>query len=87
MFDLYFDKNKYFQCKCVIYIYKRRLKMIYNIFINKYKKYYLSKLNINEKDTIKKYKTFFLLEPLKKYAIIKKINIFEYFISFYYHII
>ena len=84
MFDLYFDKNKYFQCKCVIYIYKRRLKMIYNIFINKYKKYYLSKLNINEKDTIKKYKTFFLLEPLKKYAIIKKINIFEYFISLYY---
>ena len=84
IFNLYFDKNKYFQCKCVIYIYKRRLKMIYNIFINKYKKYYSSKLNINEKDTIKKYKTFFLLEPLKKYAIIKKINIFEYFISFYY---
>ena len=84
IFDLYFEKNKYFQCKCVIYIYKRRLKMIYNIFINKYKKYYSSKLNINEKDTIKKYKTFFLLEPLKKYAIIKKINIFEYFISFYY---
>ena len=84
IFDLYFEKNIYFQSKCIIYIYKRILRNIYNIFINNSKKYYSSLFYINKKEKIKNNKILLLLQPLKKSLIIRKIYIFKYFISFYY---
>ena len=94
----YFDKIKFFQCKVFILIYKRKLKHIYNIFINKI-------INESDKYSLKMNKLknkmllLSILNPLNKCVInaknifcekitnyhylLKKINFFVYIISFF----
>ena len=86
LYKFYFTKFKYFQCNNIIYIYKRRIKNIFNIFINNCKKYYSYNLNNNEKNKILLNNTISLLLSIKKcYNNIKMIP-YNYFISFYYSI-
>ena len=83
IFIFYFDKIKFFQCKAFIYVYKRKLRNIYNIFINKI---------INKRDIyfIKKNKlrnTSLLLSifnPINDYIINNKIFFFRNIYLYYY---
>ena len=86
LFDFYFKKIRFFQCNNIIYIYKRKLRLIYNIFINNYKNYYSTKFNKNEIYKIFNNKTSSLLIPLNKLFNNRKAIAFGHFVSFYYSI-
>ena len=81
--NFYFDKIKFFQCVSFVLIYKRKLRHIYNLFINKL-------VNRNDIYLIKKNKiknkifVLSLLNPLNKHIINEKINILVKFSSHYY---
>ena len=76
------DKVKYFQCNTFIYIYKKKLKHIYNIFINKILNW--KNIYFIEKKVIKKNILFMsLIAPLNSNIINIKSQIFRK-ISYYY---
>ena len=83
-FSFYYNKIKFCQCNNIIYIYKRKLRNIYNIFINNYKVYYSYKFNNNEKKIKNEVEASSLIYLLKNIFIRRKKNIYIYFISFYY---
>ena len=79
----YLSKIKFFQCISFVLIYKRKLRHIYNLFINKIG-------NGNNTDLIQKNKIknqifiLSLLNPINKYIINKKMNILARFTSYCY---
>ena len=81
--NFYYDKIKFFQCISFVLIYKRKLRHIYNLFVNKIvnqkDKYLIKKNKIKNKNFI-----LSLLNPLNKHIINEKINILERFTSHYY---
>lgn len=86
LYNYYIFKIKYFQCNNIIFIYKRRLKLIYNIFINNYNSFYSSKPNIQEKQNKNNIKSLYLLYPLNNCFIKRKAYIYGRYVSFYYSI-
>jgi hypothetical protein len=82
----YLYKNKYFQCNNFIYVYKRKLRDIYNTFINNYNRYYSTKFNNNEKRIQKEIEISPIINPLKNIFVKRRINAFICFYSFYYSI-
>ena len=86
LYNFYFDRIKFFQINNFIYIYKRKLKTLYNIFKSNYENYFSSSFNINEKNKMIKNNIIALFQPLSNIFSTKKSNIYYYFIFFYYSI-
>ena len=86
LYNFYFSKIKFFQINNFIYIYKRKLKTLYNIFKSNCEKYLSSNFNINEKNKMIKNNIIALFQPLSNIFSTKKSNIYYFFIFFYYSI-
>ena len=84
LYNFYFSKIRHLQCNNIIHIYQRRIRNIYNIFINNYSKYYSYKYNNNEKNKLLIFKSTSLLEPIKKCFNNRKLFSYELFILLYY---
>ena len=69
LYNFYFYKIKFFQINNILFLYKIKLKSIYNIFINNFENYCSSNFNINEKNKIIKNNTISLFQPIKNILI------------------